>query len=134
MNRTLSLTISFLMFTGLAVAHGRTNQIDFNNRPEDFDGRIVEVSAQVIAINADSKSMELFDSQSRTVIQVRLTQLPKAERTALMRSNVRRVSVSGRASVVGGRLTIDAQKVAALPIENSGKDQTPAEDGSDGPR
>jgi hypothetical protein len=78
--------------------------------------------------------MELFDSQSRTVIQVRLTQLSKAERAALMRSNVRRVAVSGRAWMVGGRLTIDAQKVAPLPVENNAKDQTSADDGSDGPR
>ena len=137
MKRTFLLTVSLLTLTGLAMAHGHHNQIDrayFNVRPEDFDGRVVEISAQVIAINADSKSMELFDSDSRTLIQVRLTQLPKAERTALMRSNVRRVSVSGRASMVDGRLTINAQRITALPLENNAKDQASTNDGPDGQR
>lgn len=122
MNNTFRLTLSFLMIAclaGLTKAHAANDRLDlaeFASHPETFAGRLIEVNAQVIAINADGKSLELFDSQSRTRISVRLTQLRKSERAALMSSDVRRVLVSGRASVVAGRLTIDAQSVQPVAL------------------
>lgn len=117
-----------LIFTGLAgiaaadVRYDKINIADFCNNPAALVGRSVEVSGRVIAINAQSKSMELFDSQSKTVVVVRLSQLPKSERRALMNNDVRRVGVSGRARMVGQRLVIEAEKIEVLPIET--KDQT----------
>ena len=110
----------FAAFAGLAAAHYRDGGLDiadFASHPEIFDGRVIEVKAKVVAISADSKGMELFDSQSNTLIGVRLTGLRKSERTALMRGDVRRVVVSGRATVVGGRLTIDAERIQVLPVD-----------------
>jgi len=139
MNRIFALSVSFLIvtaFAGLATAHGRDNRIDiaYLNSHPDALGRVIEVSAKVIAINADAKSMELFDSQSRTTIQVNLMQLKRSERNALVRSNVRRVTVSGRAKMVAGRLVIDAQRIAALPVDVDAKVQTKPDAGSEEPR
>lgn len=119
------LTLSILIlvgFAGLAAAHTNDKQIniiDLAIQPEAFEGLVVQVRAQVIAINADSKSLELFDSQSKTLIGVRLTQLRRAERYALMRGNVRQVVVTGRATVIDGRLSINAQRVEAVPVDDS---------------
>ena len=98
MNSTFRLTLSFLIvicFAGLTMAHGRT----------------VEVQARVVAIHADGQSLELYDSASRTRISVQLAQLPKADRKALIRSDVREVLVRGQVSMVAGRLTIHAESV-----------------------
>ena len=103
MNLTFRLTLSFLIvicFAGLTIAHeGR------------LDGRTVEVQARVVAINADGQSLELYDSPSRTRISVQLAQLSKAERKALIRSDVREVLVRGQVSMVAGRMTIHAESV-----------------------
>lgn len=120
MNTAFRLTFLFLIVIGLAgltrasSIGDQVNLTDFDSHPEAFAGRLIAVNARVIAISADGMSLELFDSETRTRIAVRLTQLPKTERLALIQSNVRRVSVSGRASVVAGRLTIDADTVQAM--------------------
>ena len=120
---TLSLFI-IIFFAGLTFAATAGDKVDlaeFACHPEAFAGRNIEVRANVIAINADGKSVELFDSQTRTRIDVRLTQLRKADRLALLQSNLRGVLVSGRASVVSGRLTIDAQIIQPAPLNNEAR-------------
>ena len=105
MNSMFRLTLSFLIvlcFAGLTMAH---------DDPDAFAGRTVEVQARVIAINADGQSLELYDSPNRTRISVQLAQLSKAERKALIRSNVREVLVRGQVSMVAGRMTIHAESV-----------------------
>ena len=117
---TLSLTLSFVMligFAGVALAGGVNERLDIaqlRRDPEAFAGRIVEVQARVIAINADGRSLVLFDSPSHTRVSVELAQLPETDRTALLSTDVRQVVVRGRASIVEGRLTIQAQSV--LPV------------------
>ena len=117
MNLTFRLTLSFLLvlgFAGLTMAlggDGRFKIADFVSNPDAFAGRTVEVQARVVAINADGKSIELFDSPSQTRISVQLAQLTKTERKALIRSDVREVLVRGRVSMVAGRLTIYAESV-----------------------
>ena len=99
------LTLSFLIvisFAGLTMAH---------DNPDAHAGRTVEVQARVIAINADGQSLELYDSPTRTRISVQLAQLPKAERKALIRSDVREILVRGQVSMVAGRMTIHAESV-----------------------
>jgi|RhiMethySRZTD1v2_1073278.scaffolds.fasta_scaffold1779628_2 hypothetical protein len=121
---TLSLTLSFVMlmgFAGVALAGGVNERLDIaqlRRDPEAFAGRIVEVQARVIAINADGRSLVLFDSPSHTRVSVELAQLPETERTALLSTDVRQVVVRGRASIVEGRLTIQAQSVLPL-VSNS---------------
>jgi hypothetical protein len=120
MIKLLRLTVSILLLAGVAAAFGRyepINTADFSAHPETYDGRLVEVRADIIAIGADSKSLQLFDAQSRMMIEVRLMQLSKAQRSALMHSPVRHLLVHGQATVIGGRLIIDAHKVEALPLE-----------------
>jgi len=123
MNLTLRLTLSLLIvisFAGLTMAHGADERLkiaDFASDPNAFAGRIVEVEARVIAINADGQSLELFDSPSHTRISVQLAQLTKTERMALIRSDVREVLVRGRVSVVTGRLTIHAVSVQSSEKE-----------------
>ena len=117
MNLTFKPMFSFLLvicIAGLTMAHGSDERFkiaDFINDPESFAGRTVEVQARVTAINADGQSLELFDSPSLTRISVRLAQLPKAERTALICLDVREVLVRGRISMVAGRLTIHAESI-----------------------
>ena len=103
MNSMFRLTLSFLIvicFAGLTMAHD-----------ERLNGRTVEVQARVVAINADGQSLELYDSPSRTRISVQLAQLSKAERKALIRSDVREVLVRGQVSIIAGRMTIHAESV-----------------------
>jgi len=127
MNTALRFTLSLFIitfFAGLTFASSAGDQInlaEFADRPEALAGRNIEINANIIAINADGKSLELFDSQSRTRIDVRLTQLRKADRLTLLHSKVRRVSVSGRASVVAGRLTIDARRIQSAPSNEAAR-------------
>ncbi|HYW74238.1 MAG TPA: hypothetical protein VE961_24660 [Pyrinomonadaceae bacterium] len=118
---SLSFIISLAGLTFASTAGDRVDLAEFACHPEALAGRNIEVNANIVAINADGKSLELFDSQTRTRIDVRLTQLRKADRLALLHSDVRRVSVSGLASVVGGRLTIDAQSIQAAPVSGTAR-------------
>ena len=123
MSLTLRLTLSFVMlmgFAGVTLAGGVNERLDIaqlRRDPEAFAGRIVEVQARVIAINADGRSLVLFDSPSHTRVSVELAQLPETDRVALMSTDVRQVVVRGRAAIVEGRLTIQAQSV--LPIASN---------------
>jgi hypothetical protein len=124
MKKLVQLTLFIMVFAGLAAAHGRYEPIkaaDFAANPEAFDGRLVEVRANIIAISADRKSLELFEPQSRMTITVKLTQLQRAERNALIHSPARRLLVYGQATVIGRRLVIDAHKIEALPVDTAGK-------------
>ena len=120
MQRLFSLSLLFLIVisvSGLALADGlndKVNSADYLTNPSAFESQIVEVKARVIAIHANSKSMELFDSNSKKMVVVKLGQLSKAERNTLIRSDVRQVAVTGRANMIGGKLTIDAHSVQIL--------------------
>ena len=115
MKVTLRIALSMIFLASFAVL-GSANQLD------DSKEQFVEVRAQVVAISADSKSMVLFDSPSKKMIDVRLDHLKKHERKALIHGGVRRVIVSGRASLVDGRMVIDAQRIEALPRERTTND------------
>ena len=123
MNRSVSLSLLLFIFVsvaGVAVADGRHDKIniaDFLSNPDAFASPLVEINARVIAINANSKSMELFDSNTRTMILVNLSQLGKSERNALICNDVRQVTVTGRANMVQGRLVIDADSVQILTVD-----------------
>jgi hypothetical protein len=108
-----ALFLSVFLLAGTAAAHARYERIDttdFAKRADIYQGRLVTVTAEVFAINADGKSIRLFDHESRALIDVDLTQLNKAERRALILNPVRRVSVYGRAAVKDGKLIIEADR------------------------
>jgi hypothetical protein len=127
MRNSFRFALSMLLFASLAVSV-------YANQPDDSDGRIVEVTAQVVAISADSKSLVLFDSPSKKMIDVRLNHLKKTHRNALIRGDVRRVLVTGRASLVDGRMVIDAQRIEALPQEIKTNEPMSSEAGFGGSR
>ena len=120
MNRRFYLSALVLLMTastGWASTDGRYNKIniaDLRTQLECLESPLVEVSARVIAVNADSSSLELFDSESKTVILVKLNQIRKSERYALISSGARNVTVAGRASKEGNRLVIDAQRIQSV--------------------
>jgi hypothetical protein len=126
------LSIALFLFAGWAAAHERYQPLDttgFASHPETYDGQLVAVRADVIAISADAKSLELFDGQSRMIITVKLTQLSKAQRSALMCNPVRHLAVYGQATTRGGRLVIDAHKVEVLSAEAKSNGQPHSEGG-----
>jgi hypothetical protein len=110
----IRLFLSLFLLSGLAVGQGRYQHLefaDFVKQPETFEGRMVEVTAKVVAINANGQSLRLFDSQSMTLINVSLSRLQEAQRRALLVQPVLKLTVYGRAEVLNGRLAIDAVRV-----------------------
>ena len=110
----IRLTLTVLLLTAVAVAKDAYEPIDttnFANRADTYQGRLVAVSGAVVAVNADGKSIQLFDTNTKALIEVRLLKLKKAQRNALMLNPVRNVSVYGKTEVRNGKLSIDAHKV-----------------------
>jgi hypothetical protein len=110
----IRLTLTVLILAVVVVANDSYESIDttnFANRADSYQGRLVAVSGEVVAINADRKSIQIFDPNSKALIEVRLLNLTKAQRNALMLSPVRKISVYGKTEVRNGKLAIDAHKV-----------------------
>ena len=129
--KLIRLTLSIMFLAGVASAHGlyeRIDTTDFIKQPSTYHGRLVEVTADVIAISADGKSLQLFDTRSSMMINVTLKQLQKSQRSALMHSPARHLLVYGQAMVIGDRLSIDAHRVAAVPIQSAAKRQSTRKD------
>lgn len=117
------LFLSLCFLTGLAAGQGHYQRIDladFVRHPEAYQGRMVEVTAEVISVNADANALRLYDAPSKALIGVSLTQLEEAPRRALILDPVHRLSVYGRAELSGGRLIIDAHSVTARPADMVG--------------
>jgi hypothetical protein len=115
----IRLTLTVLILSVVVVANDAYEPIDttnFANRVDSYQGRLVAVSGAVVAINADRKSIQIFDIHTKALIEVRLLTLTKAQRNALMLNGVRKVSVYGKTEVRNGKLSIDAHKV--VPQEN----------------
>src|SRR5262249_17909887 len=111
---SIRLIIAGLLLIGAATANGRYERIDtadLLNRADTYQGRLVAVSGKVCAVNADRKTIQIFEAQSKTLIDVQLKQLKKSQRSALIFSPVRNVSVYGRAESKDGRLVIEAHQV-----------------------
>jgi hypothetical protein len=111
---TIRLSFAILLLVGTVVANGRyeaVNSTDLLNRFDEYRGRLVAVTGEVCAINADGKSLRLFDKQRRTLIDVQLTQLKKSQRNALMMSSERNVSVYGLVVARDGKTVIEAHQV-----------------------
>ncbi len=110
----IRLILTVLILAVVAVANDAYEPIDttnFVNRTDAYQGRLVAVSGAVVAVNADRKSIQIFDTNTKALIKVNLLKLTKAQRNALMLSPVRKVSVYGKTEVRNGKLSIDAHKV-----------------------
>ena len=104
----------FFLLGGVAFANGsyvNLDATDFISRPEAYEGRIVKVTGQVCAINADRNSFQVFDPIGKVLIDVNLEELKESERDTLMSRPIRRVEVYGRAELKNGRIKIYADRV-----------------------
>jgi hypothetical protein len=116
---TLRLTFAILLLAvaaGASVEYQPIDTTDFANRGAAYQGQLVAVTGQVCAVNADGKSVQLFDANSKALIDVSISHLQRSQRRALMLGPVRRISVYGRAEVQNGKLSIDAHKVVVQPV------------------
>jgi hypothetical protein len=111
----LRITLAVVMLAGLANASVNYQSIDttnFASRAAAYEGQLVAVTGQLCAINADGKSLRLFDKESKALIEVSLNHLSRSQRRELMMTGVGRVAVYGKAEVRDGKLIIDAHKVS----------------------
>ena len=110
----IRLTLTILVLAVVAVAHDAYEPIDttnFADRGGTYQGRLVAVSGAVVSVNADGKSIQLFDEHTKALLDVSLLKLTKAQRNALMLNPVRNISVYGKAQIRTGKLSIEAHKV-----------------------
>ena len=117
----IRLILTVLILAVVAVASDEYEAIDttnFANRADAYQGRLVAVSGSVVAVNADRKSIQIFDTNTKALLEVSLLKLTKAQRNALILNPVRRVSVYGKTEVKNGKLSIDAHKVVAQVDES----------------
>jgi len=115
------LILTVLILAVVAVASDEYEPIDttnFANRADTYQGRLVAVSGSVVAVNADRKSIQIFDTNTKALLEVSLLKLTKAQRNALILNPVRKVSVYGKTEVRNGKLAIDAHKVVAQADES----------------
>jgi hypothetical protein len=118
---------TFLLVCALSgIVMGQTGTVKNNYRqidlkelikhPADYQGHLVTITADIISVNADYKSVDVFDSQSKALIGVSTTQLSRTQRQSLVTAPVHRVSISGRIRVKNGRAMIKAEKVTPLGV------------------
>ena len=114
------LFICCLTLTALAqgkVADGGYAPVELKNiagRASELEGRRVVVTAEIVSVNADFRSMNVFDQTSKTFVAVSLEQLSKSQRQALIHEPVLRVSVFGRIEIKNNRVVIKADQVMPL--------------------
>lgn len=112
---TCCLAVPFFA-QGRSVENGYA-QVDwkeFANRPAEFEGRRVAITADVVSISADFRALDVFDARSKSLVGVSLTQLPKSQRQTLVSEPVHRVSIYGRVEMKNGRAIIKADQVMPL--------------------
>jgi len=101
---------------GITVENGysQVELKEFANRSTDWDGRRVAVTAEIVSVSADARTLNVFDNDSKMLVGVSLSQLSKTQRLALVGGPVHRVSVYGRVEMKNGRAVIKADQVMPL--------------------
>ncbi|QQS46730.1 MAG: hypothetical protein IPM66_23050 [Acidobacteriota bacterium] len=118
--RAISIMVMVFMMSVAAVAQeGRKDYRvvepgELAVNPVQFDGRLVEISGEVVSINADRMNMDIFDIRAKVLIVVSLEKLSESQRRSLAREPIHRVSVFGRLEIKGGRTEIVADNVLPL--------------------
>jgi len=87
---------------------------EFAAHPAEFEGRRIAVTADIVSVGADLRTVNIFDNESKALVGVSLGQLSKAQRQSLANEPVHRVSVYGRVEVKNGRAIIKADQVMPL--------------------
>lgn len=117
--RTL-LFVCCLSLTALAQGKAADNgyvPVELKNiagRTSELEGRRVTVTAEIVSVSADFRSMNVFDNASKTFVSVSLEQLSKSQRQSLLTQPVLRVSVFGRVELKNSRAVIKADQVMPL--------------------
>src|SRR5438046_2293817 len=101
---------------GLTAENGyaQVEMKEFANRSAVLEGRRVAITAEIVSVSADTRALNVFDNDSKTLVSVSLAQLSKAQRQALVGGPVHRVSVYGRVEMKNGRAVIKADQVMPL--------------------
>jgi len=119
--RTLVLTccLAVLALAQESAANNSYAQInlkDVASRSAEFEGRRVAITADVVSVSADLRTLDIFDNSSKTLVGVSLRQLSKSQRQVLINEPVHRVSVFGRVEMKNGRMVIKADQVMPLSV------------------
>ena len=96
---------------GPETVYSETTLSEVNRHPDVFVGRRVALTGEIVSVSANYQSIHLFDGPSRSMINVSLGNLKKAERRALVLAPVRRLSVYGRLGLDQGQVVLRAEKV-----------------------
>jgi len=101
---------------GLAVEPGYApvDMKAFASNPAEFEGRRVVVTADIVSVGANARTVNVFDTHSKALVAVSLTHLSKSQRHALIAEPIIRVSVFGRVEMKNGRPVIKADQVMPL--------------------
>jgi hypothetical protein len=112
--KLVRLIVAIFLLASMATTNVRYERIDTNDllaRADAYHGRLVAINGEICAVNANGKRIRLFDTETRALIDVQLTQLKKAKRNALIFNPIRHVSVFGRAESRSGKLVIEAHQI-----------------------
>ncbi len=90
---------------------------DCARAPEEYQGKLIAVTAEVISVDAKYQGINLFDTNTKTLMGVSLMRLPKAQRRSLVLDPVHRVAVYGSVSTKAGRCVIEAHKVVPMIVD-----------------
>jgi ABC-type uncharacterized transport system ATPase component len=97
----------------LTLQYREVNLSDVLRNPGVYTGQRVTLTAEILSLSADSRSIDLYDGLSRTMVSVSLASIRKAERRALLQAPVLRISVSGLVNLDRGQVVIEAERVEA---------------------
>jgi len=95
---------------------------DCAGAPDEYQGKLVAVTAEVISVDAKYQGINLFDTNTKTLLGVSLTRLPKAQRRSLVQDPVLRVAVYGSVAMKGGRCMIEAHKVVPMMVDTTAQE------------
>ncbi len=94
--------------------YAQTDLKEISSHTAELEGHKVAITADIISIGADRRSLVVFDNSTKTLASVSLAQLGKSQRHALITDPIHRVSVFGRVEIKNGRALIKADQVMPL--------------------
>src|SRR5262245_33308269 len=104
----------FAQGTTVENGYAQVDLKEFANRSAELEGRRVMITAEIVSVSADARTLNVFDNGSKTLVGVSLAQLSKTQRQTLVGGPVHRVSVFGRVAIKNGRAVIKADQVMPL--------------------
>ena len=83
--------------------------------PAEYQGRRVTVTAEIVSLNAQNRSLNVYDQHSRAQIGVSLEEVSKTQRRRIVTDPVHQVAVFGRVEMQNGQPVLKAEQV--MPLE-----------------